>query len=96
MGKMKILKADSVFLKRSGKGTGVFYGGPVRFVDDPEALWNDPLAFRAVLQDTLSKFGGTADLTPRPDEIARARINNETYALKHGEILKMRKAKRRK
>ena len=93
-GNMQLPKVDSVFFKQTGKGTGIFYGArPVQFVDDPEALWNDPFAFRAILQDVIKRYGKTADLTPSDKEIVRARINREMYALKQGKIIKLGKTK---
>ncbi len=86
---MEIKKTSAAFYRKEGKGTAIFYGGPVSFEDDPEALFKDPGIFRALLNDVLKHYSKTVDLTPAEDEVARAEIDGAIYALKDGEIIKV-------
>lgn len=81
--------AAAAFRRKVGAGQAIFYSGPVVMDDDPEAVFFDPGTFKSLLRDILAAYAHTVDLTPGPDEIARARIGGQMYALKDGEIVKL-------
>jgi hypothetical protein len=83
---------STAFYKKNGKGTAVFYCGPVMLVEDKEALFDEPKVFTAILNDVINKYSGVIDLTPDTNagEIARAEIDGSVYALKELEIVKIK------
>jgi len=81
--------ASAAFRRKAGQGQAIFYSGPVTMEDDPEAVFFDRGTFRSLLQDVLAAYARTADLTPAPGEIARARFGRVMYALKEGEIVEV-------
>jgi hypothetical protein len=82
-------ETTAAFCRAAGEGLAIFYGGPLVMEDDPEAIFYDRGTFKSLLHDVLVKFSKTIDLTPAGDEIARAQIGGEMYALKDGEIVKL-------
>lgn len=82
-----IKKVSAAFMRRAGKGTAIYYDGPMVFEQDPEALFPDPGVYKALLTDVLQRYAGTTNLTPQDGEIARAELGDELYALRDGEII---------
>ena len=76
-----IQRVSAAFMRRSGKGAGIFYSGAVAMEDDPEAIFYDPGTFKALLKDTLMRYSQTELLEPQPGEIARSRIGGKFLAL---------------
>jgi hypothetical protein len=76
-----IQRVSAAFMRRSGKGAGIFYSGAVAMEDDPEAIFYDPGTFKALLKDTLMRYSQTELLEPQPGEIARSRIGGKLLAL---------------
>lgn len=85
-----IQKTGSAFYKKNRKGIAIFYCGPVMLFEDKEKLFTEPKVFSILLDDVLNNYSDTVNLIPGPNEIARAEIDNNIYALKDLGIIKVK------
>lgn len=67
-------------------GQAIFYGGPVSFRRDPEALFADPGVFPRLLGDVCA-MSGVRPLGTQDDEIARARVGGKLLVLRQDEMI---------
>jgi hypothetical protein len=77
----RIRNVAAAFSRQVGKGTSIFYSGPVVMEPDQEAIFFDPGTFKALLSDVLKKYSQSEWLEPQEGEVARARIAGNIMVL---------------
>jgi hypothetical protein len=77
----------STLLRRKfeGGGQAIYYGGPVNFQSDAQALFSDPGVVVALLNDVCAQ-SGVKPLGTRDDELARARVDGKLLILREDGI----------